>query len=125
MCPEERRRRNIKTCCVSLEMAMGDMMYFFFSFSFFFSFERELCFFFFCFSVFFLFFYFFIFKGSDSKGTVRSGLIMVLRTVRLNRDSNSSLLFGYRPVLEHKNHDCERFTVFPVGPYGPVRVSKP
>ena len=30
MCPEERRRRNIKTCCVSLEIAMADMMYFFF-----------------------------------------------------------------------------------------------
>ena len=73
----------------------------------------------------FFFLFFFIFKGSDSKGTVRSGLIMVLRTVRLNLDSNSSLLFGYRPVLEHKNRDCERFTVFPVGPYGPVRVSKP
>ena len=68
---------------------------------------------------------FFFFKGSDSKGTVRSGLIMVLRTVRLNRDSNSSPLFGYRPVLEHKNHDCERFIVFPVRPYVPVRVSKP
>ena len=30
MCLDERRRRNIKTCCVSLEMAVADMMYFFF-----------------------------------------------------------------------------------------------
>ena len=74
MCPEERRRRNIKTCCVSLEIAMADMMYFFsFSFErefcfcvslerelcFCVSLERELCFFFFCFSVFFFYFYFF------------------------------------------------------------------
>ena len=91
---------------------MADMMYFFFSFerefSFCVSLERELCFcvslelcfFFFCFSVFFFFFFFW--EGSDSKGTVRSGLITVLKTVRLNRDSNGSLLFGHRPVLEHK-----------------------
>ena len=60
MCSEERRRINIKTCYVSLEMAVVDMMYFFFSFErelcFCVSLERELCFFFFCFSVFFFFF---------------------------------------------------------------------
>ena len=93
---------------------MADMMYFFFfSFErefcfcvslerelcFCVSLERELCFFFFCFSV---FFFFFFLEGSDSKGTVRSGLITVFKTVRLNRDSNGSLLFGHRPVLEHK-----------------------
>ena len=33
---------------------------------------------------------------------MRSGLIMVLRTMRLNRGSNGSLHFGHRPVLEHK-----------------------
>ena len=70
MCPEERRRRNIKTCCVSLEMAVADMMYFFFSFErelcFCVSLERDLCFFFFCFSVFFFFF-----LGSDSGNHVR------------------------------------------------------
>ena len=63
MCSEERRRRNIKTCCVSLEMAVANMMYFFFSFErelcFFVSLKRELCFFFFCFGFFFFFFFFF------------------------------------------------------------------
>ena len=100
---------------------MADMMYFFFfSFErefcfcvslerelcFCVSLERELCFFFFCFSVFFffifLFLFYFFFLSSDSKRTVRNGLITVLKTVRLNRDSNGFLLFGYRPVLEHK-----------------------
>ena len=54
--------------------------------------------------LFLLFFcvFFFFFISSDSKGTVRNGLITVLKTVRLNRDSNGFLLFGYRPVLEHK-----------------------
>ena len=55
----------------------------------------------FLFLLFFCVFFFFL-EGSDSKGTVRSGLITVLKTVRLNRDSNGSLLFGHRPVLEHK-----------------------
>ena len=54
------------------------------------------------FSFVFLCFFFFFLEGSDSKGTVRSGLITVLKTVRLNRDSNGSLLFGHRPVHEHK-----------------------
>ena len=64
MCSEERRRRNIKTCCVSMEMAVANMMYFFFSF------ERELCFseegVVFLFS-FFLFFLRFRFKGNREK----------------------------------------------------------
>ena len=91
MCPEERRRRNIQTCCVSLEMAVANMMYFFFLL-------RGIC------------VSMFLQRGScvsfsfvlDSKGTVRSSLITVLRTVRLNRGSNGSLLFGHRSVLEHK-----------------------
>ena len=73
MCSEERRRRNIKTCCVSLEMAVADMMYFFFSFErelcFCVSLKRELCFFFFF--LFFIFYFFFIlrfrFKGNREK----------------------------------------------------------
>ena len=60
--------------------------------------SQQLCFFLFCFSVFFFFFFFF--KGSDSKGTVRNGLITVLRTVRLNRGSNGFLLFWHWPVLK-------------------------
>ena len=56
----------------------------------------------FLFIFFFCVFFFFFLEGSDSKGTVRSGLITVLKTVRLNRNSNGSLLFGHRPVLEHK-----------------------
>ena len=68
MCSEERRRRNIKTCCVSLEMAVANMMYFFFSFErelcFCVSLKRELCFFFFCFGCFFLRFRF---KGNREK----------------------------------------------------------
>ena len=88
--------------------------------------SHQLCFFFLCFSVFFFIFYFLFFfiLGSDSKGIVRSCLITVLRTVWLNCRLNSSLLFGHRLVLKLKNRDCERFTVFSVGPYGPVRVSK-
>ena len=70
------------------------------------------------------FFPFFFFLGSDSKGIVRSGLITVLRTVRLNRGLKGSLLFWHRPVPKLKNYDCEKFTVFPIRPYGPVRVSK-
>ena len=66
MCSEERRRRNIKKCCVSLEMAVADMMYFFFSLErelcFYVSLKRELCFFFFFFFIFFIFFLFFYFK---------------------------------------------------------------
>ena len=112
MCPEERRRRNINTCCVSLEIAMADMMYFFFFFLLRGSFVSVFLWRGSCVSVFlwscvsfsfvFLCFFFFFWEGSDSKGTVRSGLITVLKTVRLNRDSNGSLLFGHRPVLEHK-----------------------
>ena len=58
--------------------------------------SQQLCFFFFCFSV------FLFFLGSDSKGTVRSGLITVLRTVWLNRGSNGFLFFWHRPVLKLK-----------------------
>ena len=47
-----------------------------------------------CVSFYFVFLCFF-FKGSDSKGTVRNGLITVLRTVRLNRGSNGFLLFWH------------------------------
>ena len=46
--------------------------------------SQQLCFFFFC---------VFFFYSSNSKETVRNGLITVLRTVRLNRGSNGSLLF--------------------------------
>ena len=71
MCSEERRRRNIKTCCVSLEMAVANMMYFFFSFErelcFCVSLKRELCFFFFSFGGFFFFFLRFRFKGNREK----------------------------------------------------------
>ena len=48
------------------------------------------------------FFFFFFFLRFRFKGTVRSGSITVLRTVRLNRGSNGSLHFWHRPVLEHK-----------------------
>ena len=58
--------------------------------------SQQLCFFFFCFSV------FLFFLRSDSKGTVRSGLITVLRTVWLNRGSNGFLFFWHRPVLKLK-----------------------
>ena len=67
MCSEERRRRNIKTCSVSMEMAVANLMYFFFSFKrelcFYVSLKRELCFFF----LFFLFFLRFKFKGNREK----------------------------------------------------------
>ena len=53
------------------------------------------------FFIFFIFFYFY-FLRFRFKGTVRSGSITVLRTVRLNRGSNGSLHFWHRPVLEHK-----------------------
>ena len=40
--------------------------------------------------------------------------------------SHGSLLFSHWAVLEaKKNYKTERFTIFPVGPYSPVRVSKP
>ena len=79
------------------------------------------------FSFVFLCFYFLFlfFLGSDSKGTVRSGLITVLRTVWLNCGSNGFLFFGVDRFLSLKNRDGERFTVFLVGPYSSVRVSKP
>ena len=35
------------------------------------------------------------------------------------------VFFDIDRFLSLKNRDDERFTVFPVGPYGPVRVSKP
>ena len=62
--------------------------------------SRQLCFFFFCFSVFFFFFLRFRFKGKQ--GTVRNGLITVLRTMRSDRGSHGSLLFSHRVVLEAK-----------------------
>ena len=71
----------------------------------------------------FIFFYFFL--GSDSKGTIRSGLITILRTVWQNRGLNGFLFFSIDQFLSLKNRDGERFTVFPIRPYGLVRVSKP
>ena len=57
-------------------------------------------FFFFCFSVCFFFFLSCRFKGMQ--GTVRSGLITVLTTVRSNRGSHGSLLLSSRTVLDSK-----------------------
>ena len=141
MCPEERRRRNIKTCCVSLEIAMADMMSFFFllrgsfvsvflwrgscvsvflwrgscvSFSFAF-----LC-------VFIFYFLFFIFFKVQIQREPWETVWLrfskpcgwtVIRTVPCFLDIDR--------FLSIKNRNCERFTVFPVGPYGPVRISKP
>ena len=53
---------------------------------------------------FFLFLFFFIirFRFKWKQGTVRSGLITVLKTVRSNRSSHGSLLFSYRAILETK-----------------------
>ena len=59
--------------------------------------SQQLCFFFFCFSVSFFFFF-----NLDSKETMRSGLITVLKTVQVNYGSNSSLLFWHRSVLKLK-----------------------
>ena len=62
--------------------------------------SQQLCFFFFCFSVFFFFFLRFRFIGKQ--GTVRNGLITVLRTIRSDRGSHGSLHFSHRAVLEIK-----------------------
>ena len=54
----------------------------------------------------FLFFFFFFFWGRFrfkwKQGTVRSGLITVLRTVRSDCGSHESLFFSHRVVLEAK-----------------------
>ena len=133
MCPEERRRRNIKTCCVSLEMAVADMMYFFFSFErelcFCVSLERELCFFFFffCFScVFFFVFFFFVFNVQIQRElweAVWSWFLepcdwTAVRTVPHILDIDRFLSIK-EPWL------WERFMGFPVGPYDSVWISKP
>ena len=88
-----RRRRNIKTCCVSLEMAMVVFLKTWCTPSNCVSFS-------FVFLCFFFFFLRFRFKGKQ--GTVRNGLITVLRTVRSDRGSHGSLHFSHRVVLETK-----------------------
>ena len=47
-------------------------------------------------------FFFFKVHIQRKQGTVRSSLIMVLKTVRSNRGSYGSLLFSYRAILETK-----------------------
>ena len=95
---EERRRRNIKTCYVSLEMAVAVFLKTWctpnscVSFSF-------VCFF-VCFVFCFFFFFVLNFRFKWKQGTVRSDLITVLKTVRSNRGSHRSLLFSHRAVLE-------------------------
>ena len=57
---------------------------------------------------------------------MRSGLITVLRIVRSDRGSHDSLFFSYRAVFDAKRTEKnERFEVYLVGLYSPVRVSKP
>ena len=53
---------------------------------------------------FFLFLFFFIirFRFKWKQGTVRSGLITVLRTGRSNRGSHGFLLFSHRAILDAK-----------------------
>ena len=52
-------------------------------------------------------------------------LAMVLRTIQSNHGSHRFLLFSHKAVLvAKKTTKTERFEVFPVRPYGPVRVSK-
>ena len=54
-------------------------------------------------SFFFFFFFFFLrFRFKWKQGTVRSGLIMVLRTERSDRGSHGFLLFSHRTVLDAK-----------------------
>ena len=67
--------------------------------------SQQLCFFFFCFSVFYFYFYFYFylrFRFKGKQGTVRNGLIKVLRTIRSDRGSHGSLHFSHRVVLETK-----------------------
>ena len=58
----------------------------------------------FLFLFFFFFFFFFLgrFRFKWKQGTVRSGLITVLRTVRSDCGSHESLFFSHRVVLEAK-----------------------
>ena len=57
-------------------------------------------------AVFFFFFFFFFFLGRFrfkwKQGTVRSGLITVLRTMRFDCGSHKSLFFSHRVFLEAK-----------------------
>ena len=55
-----------------------------------------------CVSFSFVFLCLFFFLNLDSKETMRSGLITVLKTVQVNYGSNSSLLFWHRSVLKLK-----------------------
>ena len=66
--------------------------------------SQQLCFFFFCFSVFlfFIFLFFLRFRFKGKQGTMRSGLIMILRTVRSDSGSHGFLLFSHRAILEAK-----------------------
>ena len=49
-----------------------------------------------------VFFFFLRFRFKGKQGTVRSGLIMVLKTVRSDYSSHGSLLFSHRAVLKAK-----------------------
>ena len=91
---ERRRRRNIKTCCVSLEMAVTVFLKTWCTPS------RVV----FLLLLLLLFFFFFFFKVQIQReaGTVRIGLIMVLRTMRSDRGSHGSLFFSHKAVLEAK-----------------------
>ena len=67
--------------------------------------SQQLCFFFFCFSMCVcvcVCVFFSKVQIQRKQGTVRSGLITVLKTVRSNRSSHGSLLFSYRAILETK-----------------------
>ena len=57
---------------------------------------------FFLFSFSVCFFFFFRVRFNGKQGTVRSGMITVLRTVRSDRGSHGSMLFSHRAVLEAK-----------------------
>ena len=48
------------------------------------------------------FFFFVMFRFKEKQGTMRSGLITVLRTVRSDRGSHRSLLFSYKAVFDAK-----------------------
>ena len=93
MYSEERRKRNTKTCCVSLEISVAVFMKTWYT-------SSSCVFFLLFFCVFFFFFLSCRFKGMQ--GTVRSGLITVLKTVRSDRGSHGSLLLSSRTVLDAK-----------------------
>ena len=94
MYSEESRKRNMKTCCVFLEMAVAVFMKTWCTCS--------SCVFFFCFCVCVCVCVFLSYKFKGKQGTVRSGLITVLRTVRFDRGSHGSLLLSSRTVLDAK-----------------------